>query len=435
MRPSADELLHRIHLGEDASLELKEVVFAGEEIETPSRDVLADAMAALANTRGGTVVLGVSEETREVRGIPPGRMDAVQSQVVEAACGSTEPPLDATVSRIALRGPDGMPRRVLHLEIPRSHSVHRSPSGYLRRFHRSTRELTLTQLERQFRERSQESVIHFDRQTIGASPEDLARPLRERFRTSRTRGSLDRLARKLGMLARDPRGALRPTVAGVLMASRRPDRWLGNAFIQAVHYRGRDLAEAWSFPRREFDAEDLCGPLDEQIEGACRFVFRNQNAGVPRSPGSDTMPRYDMESVFEALVNAVAHRDYSIHGSHIRLRMFADRIELHSPGGLPNSMEIDLLAHQQATRNELIANLLRAVPIPRGKPWLQTTRQTFMDRRGEGVPIILERSEALSGRKPEYRLLGDSELMLTIYAAGPVESGYIGSSDGQAGCR
>lgn len=98
-------------------------------------------------------------------------------------------------------------------------------------------------------------------------------------------------------------------------------------------------------------------------------------------------------------------------------------------------MAIELLDRRQASRNETIVNLLRGVPVPPGKPWLQTTRQTFMDRRGEGVPIILERSEALSGRKPEYRLLGDSELMLTIYAAGPVESGYIGSSDGQAGCR
>ena len=51
-------------------------------------------------------------------------------------------------------------------------------------------------------------------------------------------------------------------------------------------------------------------------------------------------------------------------------------------------------------------------------PWLTTERRTLMDKRGEGVPIILSNSERLSGKEPEYRLLDDAELLLTIYAAG-----------------
>jgi predicted HTH transcriptional regulator len=120
-----------------------------------------------------------------------------------------------------------------------------------------------------------------------------------------------------------------------------------------------------------------------------------------------------MLAVFEAVVNAVAHRDYSMYGSKVRIRMFDDRLEMYSPGMLPNTMTPESLPYRQAARNETLTSLLARCPV-KGE-W--THRGHIMDKRGEGVPIILSRSEALSGRKPEYRLIDDSELMLTIYAA------------------
>ncbi len=126
-------------------------------------------------------------------------------------------------------------------------------------------------------------------------------------------------------------------------------------------------------------------------------------------------PQYDMTAVFEALVNAVAHRDYSIHGSKIRLRIFEDRLELRSPGGIPNTTP-DRLAHLQASRNEIVTSLLAKCPVPVDIPWLESDRKTLMDRRGEVVRIILEDSARLSGREAEYRLIGDAELVLTIWA-------------------
>jgi hypothetical protein len=56
--------------------------------------------------------------------------------------------------------------------------------------------------------------------------------------------------------------------------------------------------------------------------------------------------------------------------------------------------------------------------------WLQSDRQTYMDKRGEGVRIIFENSEKLSGRRPEYRLIDDDELLLTIFAATGIVSGH-----------
>ena len=129
-------------------------------------------------------------------------------------------------------------------------------------------------------------------------------------------------------------------------------------------------------------------------------------------------PQFDMTAVFEAVVNAVAHRDYSLYGSKVRLRLFDNRLELHSPGAIPNSMGVDNLLLLQSARNEVVTSLLARCPVPDDIPRLVTDRRTLMDRRGEGVRLILDNSERLAGRTPEYRQVGESELLLTIYAPG-----------------
>ena len=133
-------------------------------------------------------------------------------------------------------------------------------------------------------------------------------------------------------------------------------------------------------------------------------------------PARRDIPQFELQAVFEAVVNAVAHRDYSIYGSKIRLHMFANRLEIYSPGTIPNTLTIDSLALRQSARNELITSLLAKCPMPTTVDFA-SDREYLMDKRGEGVPIILSKSEERSGRTPEYQLLDDAELLLTIYAA------------------
>ena len=94
--------------------------------------------------------------------------------------------------------------------------------------------------------------------------------------------------------------------------------------------------------------------------------------------------------------------------------MFADRLEIFSPGGLPNSMALDEIGERQFARNELICTCLSRCPVR--KHFAEVTRERIMDKRGEGVPIILSASGRLSGKRPEYKLLGESELLLTIHS-------------------
>ena len=213
----------------------------------------------------------------------------------------------------------------------------------------------------------------------------------------------------MGLLTRDENGTTRATAAGVLFCSRTPEQWLPNACITATCYRGEERASG------QIDSQIITGPLNEQIENALAFAIRNMRVGAYKSPARTDLPQYSEAALFEAIVNAVAHRDYSIRGSRIRLSMFAERIEINSPGGLPNNLTLDSMELRQSTRNETIASVLGRIPVRNVRG--AGDRQFFMERRGDGVPTIRRETQALSGKLPEYQLIDDAELSLKIPAA------------------
>lgn len=418
MFDSPKELLDKIRLGEDSLLELKEVRFAGERVSGPHRDSLADELAAFANSHSGVCVLGVEDGTREIVGVPLDKLDVVEAFVREVCTQSVEPPLAPLIERLWLPASTGEEVAVIKVEVERSLFVHKSPGGYLHRVGSAKREMSPDFLARLFQQRSQARIIRFDEQVVpGASLDDLTQTLWERFKTGRSSPSREDLLVKLGM-ARLDNGQMRPTVTGILMATQDPRIWMPNAFIQAVAYRGTSGVPNQAGEVYQLDAADITGPLDQQIVDACRFVMKNMSTAAMKAIGRHDLPQFDMTAVFEAVVNAVAHRDYSIHGSKTRLRLFADRLELYSPGPIANTMTVDSLAYRQSARNETVTSLLARCPIPDNAPF-KTDRVTLMDKRGEGVRIILENSSKLSGRTPDYRLIDESELLLTIYSAQP----------------
>ena len=411
------ELLEKIRLGEDSFLELKELRFAGGRIRGPTQDDLADELAAFANSRGGVLLLGVHDRTREVLGIPIDRLDAAEALVRQACEDSMKPPGAPVIERINLPDSAGVEQPVMRVEISRSLSVHQSPGGYFHRVGSSKRPIPPDHLARLFQQRSQARLIRFDETPVpSATLSHLDETLWRRFATARSTEAPEQLLSKLAMASQDDRGTWRPTVAGVLLACREPQEFLSNAFIQAVAYQGRAISPQTDSAYQR-DARDITGPLDEQIFEACDFVRRNMHVAARKGAmgGREDVPQFDMLSVFEALTNAVAHRDYSMAGSKVRLRLFDDRLELYTPGLLVNTMTPESLPYRQAARNEAITSLLARCPVQRDD--FKSHRTHIMDKRGEGVPIILSRSESLSGRAPDYRMIDESELLLTIHAA------------------
>ena len=420
MLASVRELLDAISLGESSFLEYKEVRFSGRRVKEPTRDRVADSLAAFANAQGGVFVFGVEDNTHEILGIPVDCLDSVTEFVRHLCADSVDPPLESVLmNRLRLPTSVGDEVAVVRIDVPRSLFVHRSPSGYVHRVGDANRLMSTEFLGRTFQQRSQTRLIRFDEQPVAnARMEDLSPKRIDQLRTPRSDSDWATFAAKLGMARVDENGTSRPTVAGILMASEDPGQWLPNAYVQAVAYRGNAIRAGSASSAYQLDAEDVTGPLHHQVVGACRFVARNMRTAATKDQGRVDLPQYDMTAVFEAIVNAVAHRDYSVHGSKIRLRMFDNRLEIYSPGAIPNSLTIESLPYRQSARNEAICSLLAKCPIP-DESWLTTNRANFMEKRGEGVPIIIENSTNLSGQTPEYRLIDDAELILTIHGADP----------------
>jgi ATP-dependent DNA helicase RecG len=234
MFDSPEELLQKIRLGEDTSLELKTVRFRGGHVSEPQRDELADELAAIANTHDGVLVLGVDDKTRDIDGIPIANLDAVERYVYEICNDSIKPPVVFRSFRIQLPDSTGVLKPVIKIEIPRSLFVHESPGGYFHRQGSSKRKMPPDYLARLFQQRSQARLIRFEEQPVPrSSPDDLSDELWRRFTTRSTEPS-EVVLLKRNLLSKEESGAIRASVAGILLCSDHPERFLASAFIEAV---------------------------------------------------------------------------------------------------------------------------------------------------------------------------------------------------------
>jgi ATP-dependent DNA helicase RecG len=405
----AAQCLARIRLGEDTTLELKRVVMRSEtKVDAPHADSLADELAAMANAQGGTLMLGIDDKSLQVIGIAHNNLAVVEMWLAEICQTRIVPALDIATLHLELPDPQGQLQPVIVITVPRSLMVHKSPNGYFKRVAHAKREMSPDVLARLFQQRSQVRLIRFDEQAIPSSTLADASPHLVNVFMRKGEGEPSLQMKRLHLSA-DDEGVARLSVAGVLLCTHKPTRWLPAAYIQAVAYSGIE-----NDPNDQLDAKDFDGPLDSQIWDAYHFVRNNMKIPARKELGRKDFPQYSLRAVFEALVNAVAHRDYSIYAGRIRLHMFQDRLELYSPGALPNSMTVATMREMSMPRNEVITSLFARYFAMREEG---LGREFLMDRRGAGVDLILAESERLSGKKPVYENIADMELRLTIYPA------------------
>ena len=366
-----EDIARQLRLGEDSGWEFKQIEFSGNLPKSPRRDDLADEIAAFANGDGGVLLCGVTDQG-EVQGMTRPQMDAMERLIVDICTDAIKPPVRPIILRKELE-PE---KPFLLMAVDREETQH-------------------------FRWSAEQIVPDTG---IGALEETLWKSLLSAEGAADPEGAME----KMGLLSRGDNGVLRATVAGVLLCSDAPEEWLPSACITATHYRGVDRASG------HLDAQTITGPVSRQIAEAVAFAVRNMRVGAYKSPARIDLPQYSERALFEAIVNAVAHRDYSIRGRRIRLSMFADRIEINSPGRLPNDLTVDTVAIRQSTRNEALTSALGRLPVRtvRGAG----DRRYFMERRGDGIPIMLRETYELSGRYPEFRLIGGSELCVSIPA-------------------
>ena len=189
----------------------------------------------------------------------------------------------------------------------------------------------------------------------GAGRDDLDTQMIREYEDARRKNS-SRIAQKMATdeLLRDA-GALddadEPTVAGLLLFGRSPQLWLPQAGLVFVRFSGTETRGSDGVPRYR-RREEINGPLARVIEQVWEVIWEEMRheAAIP-ALAREEQPEYPPSAVREALVNAVCHRDYHLTGRRVEIRMFDDRLEIISPGGLPGHITLDNIVEEHFSRN------------------------------------------------------------------------------------
>lgn len=329
--------------GEGETVEFKRSVAELEQV--------VETVAALANTRGGLVVIGVGP-TGEVIGVDVGQVTG--ERIANRITGNTDPVIYPSVQVVDVDG-----HKVFAITVAESDNKPHLASGRaFKRVGATTVQMRRDEYERLLLLRRQSP---FDRRdTPGATLEDidekkvrwyLERAGRERnIPVDPTQPVVENLKRL--ELAGERDGQLTLTMAALLFFGKQPRRFAPHSMIRLARFQG-------TTPSNFIDRLDLTGALPEMIDEAERFVLRNTRVAA-KVTGFERreITEYPYAAVREAIANAVAHRDYDREDVEVRVSIFADRIEVQSPGRLPAPLTLETLGEEYALRNRVIAELL-----------------------------------------------------------------------------
>lgn len=386
-----ETLTQRLRLGEDSRTEFKSTAHDGLD-----RKNLAREIAAFANGGGGQIFLGVEDD-----GTPTGvgtiqQADAMMCQVVQACQTMVHPAIWCPVMKVEVEG-----KLVLIVDVPASSPdrPYRAEHIFYIRDASMSREARRDELLRML----QSQNIHHDETSVeGSTQEDLdLEAIDALLRAAYAPGAPAQRSHYLRALKCIDDGGI-PTVAGVLLFGREPERWFTDARISAVRWRGTRMSGDLA------DRQEIHGHLVRQIDGAIAFLARHVPAPA-RIEGFERVELGIPEVVLrEAVLNAVAHRDYRA-ASQIRIFVFDDRLEIINPGLLLNHLTLDSirLGGISQRRNPVIAAALARL---RGRESL-----------GMGVPEMVERMRERGLPEPELSLEGGH--FRVVLRAAPAEGG------------
>jgi ATP-dependent DNA helicase RecG len=311
------------------------------------------ALAALANTSGGTLFIGINPQSGKIQGVQD--ISAALDRVFRA-CLSTDPTLVIPVPRVKRVGrvellvisvPQGLP----HVYGLDGRYYWREGSQTIPIPPRKLRQLLVEKGMVLFESQSPPDVTYDDLdqgQIEGYAQAYYAAAKIEDWESQP--GSKDILIQRGCLQEID--GEMRPSYAGLLLFGRAPQRWLPAAQILSARFSGHSFGD-------RFVKEEMNGSIISQLQGAEKFLRANIQS-VVRMIGltHQEVLEYPFEAVRELIVNAIAHRDYNLQGDSIHLNIFSDRLEVTSPGGLPGPITIDNILSARYSRNPVIVQVL-----------------------------------------------------------------------------
>ena len=379
-----EELIEIIEKGEDSFVEFK------EEMIHP--DDLAAEMVAFSNSEGGKILLGISDEKKIVGISEP---DKEMQRIENVSYHNCKPSLTINIEKLKIDN-----KLILIIYIPKglerpyctNKGVHyiRTSSG--------RRPATREELARLY---NVSTSMQYDELTVpNTSIEDLDLLYFRRFFKGFYEKEIEEMNIDLARLMENMKvltwldGKLVFSLAGYLLFAKNPQQQFPVYKITVVRFDGNEFGD-------EFEKKEFEGKLEEQIEGANRILNQYIKTKV-KIQGFENELKVELpkEALREAVINAVTHRDYHIQ-SQIRIFIFDNRLEIISPGKLPNTVSLENIRFGiHAERNPLIVSYL--------------AKMGYLTQIGTGIPRIIRLVKKHTGREPEFEERG-SEFIVRIW--------------------
>jgi len=385
-----EQLMEIIKKGESRNLEFKESLSLKEEI--------GKCVSAYANSCNGKILVGVSD-FGEIKGVEIGK------KTIESLANYIKQNTDNHVySDIKVENVDDKKVIVIEVKECEEKPVFFRGHAYVR-VGKSGHKLSASEIRKLAKDSGKKS--YWDGEVCeGATLKDIDMEAVSKFveryeeiNNTKVRSSNKELLKSLGVFKK-VENDLKITNAGILLFGKKPKDFFLMDYVTVARYPGKEKAQTY------LDIKDFHGNLFEIIDKIDSYMREHVQeisevieGQIPRK----IIPQYPYFVLRELITNAVCHRDYSNRGSRVIIRMFKDRIEFNSPGGLPNNITPKNIVNEQYSRNPVIADVLQKVK--------------YIEKMGEGWDKIID-SVKKHPFKPELPKIHDTgnTVIVTLYS-------------------
>ena len=372
-----------------------EEVLAVEEMQVFDRKsvniapkVLAIPIIAFANADGGTVAIGISDKTRRIEGVDYEIQKL--NELLRVPFDFCVPTVKVEIEKVQCIDFKGRENHVLLMHIEPSMEVHANQADEV--FMRVGDKSKKLAFEERMQLMYDKGERFFEDKPVPETDiEDIDLAFVEKYiaQIGYSKTAMEYLRENKGFI-KEKNGKVQISSAAILLFGKNPQLYFPRARVRFIRYEGTE--ERVGTQMNVIKDVIFEGNILKMITDAVAYL--DTQIKEKTYLGEDglfvTEEEYPKFVRQEIIVNAVTHRDYSIRGTDIQIKMFDDRIVVESPGKLPGLVKTDNIRHTHFSRNPKIAEFLKVY--------------SFVKEYGEGVDRMCKELEAVGLQDPEYRL-------------------------------
>jgi ATP-dependent DNA helicase RecG len=367
---------------------------------------LATTIIAMANADGGTIAVGISDKTRRIEGVDQDKTHL--NELLRTPFDFCVPTVTVETTYLPCVDDKGLANHVLIIGVPASPRLHANQADEVFwRVGDKSRKLTFEERLRLMYDKGER--YYEDSPAYDATPDDIDMDRVKAYiqRIGYTKTPMEYLTENKGFVTYKEHQP-QVSVACILLFGRRPQDFFPRARVRFIRYAG--TVEKVGREMNVMKDVTFEGRILDQIEKTVEYLETQvkEHSYLGEDGKFRTDREYPKFVIQEMVVNSVCHRDYSIKGTEIQIKMFDDRIVFETPGKLPGIVRTDNIRHTHFSRNPKIAEYLKAYD--------------YVKEFGEGVDRMCRELMALGTHGPQYALVAFI-MKATIFAA-PISSNY-----------